>query len=159
MKYGEFKKELERVYNSKFKDSQCVVTCSGNLYNSIWIDLFLSKNQSECICNIRSNDMFHCVFNVKTVKGEFTEKITDNTELDNADLVLENVYNFYMINPTIQYMAYGSKKINYRKTTGNTDKILKAFERFVDKLYDSVCESLENGEIHNNYIDIVKSKI
>ncbi len=158
MVYGEFKKELERIYNSKFNDSQCFVETS-NFYKSIWITLFLSKNQSECANNIRDNDVFHINFRITTVNGEFENNITDNTELDNMDLVLENTHNCYTIKPDNQYCVYGSKSVSFRKTKGNTDKILKSFEKYVNRLYDSLVADLKDGIIHNNHIDIVKSKI
>ncbi len=158
MKYGEFKKELERIYNEKFKDSQCVVE-SSTFYKSIWITLFLSKNQSECANNIRMNDIFHIQFRIATVNGEFESIIENDTELDGVDLVLENTNNCYMTKPDNQYCVYGSKSVTFRKTKGDTSKILKSFEKYVTRLYDSLVADLENDIIHSSHIDMVKSKI
>ena len=51
------------------------------------------------------------------------------------------------------------KKVSYRKSSGSAEKLVKVFEKFIDRLYNSVIEDLNNGNIHENYIDLLKQKI
>ena len=90
--------------------------------------------------------------------GEFKENITDDMELP-ENLVLSNNSNMIKIIPENKYMAYSYDKVNFRKTKGNAEKILKSFEKYVIGLYNKVCELEKNGMIHDNYKELVKNKI
>ena len=46
------------------------------------------------------------------------------------------------------YCAYAN--INVRKTTGNANKILAAWEKFVDKLYSETVRLYQEGTLHKN---------
>ena len=157
MEYLELKKEIEKIYNNRFKKSKCVVSKGAFTSTTLFIQLYLVNAETESINGILQNDMFHFMFTLETETDK--DRAVETIDFSKENLVLSSVNNFYMIIPDNQYMAYSSKKVNFRKTTGNIDKILKSFEKFVDKLYLQVTESIENGEIHKNYIDLLKSKI
>jgi len=46
-----------------------------------------------------------------------------------------------------------------RKTVGNADKLISTFKKYVDRLYDIVNQQIAEGNIHNNFQDIVNVKI
>lgn len=157
MDYKELGKEFEKIYNKKFKNSKCDVSTGCFIGTTLYINLFLANSKEELIGGIAMNDMFQVMFSIETVNDK--DRKIESVDFSNEDLVLECCDNSYSIIPDIPYLAYGRQKVSFRKSTGNVDKILKSFEKFVDKLYDSVVEDLNNGLIHNDYIDLVKTKI
>lgn len=149
--------KLQEIYHKKFKNSSCSISYGCFKSTTLFVNVNLANNVDECINRIAQNDMFNIMFTISTVNG--TDRDCREIDYSNEDLILECSYNNYHIVPKNQYLCYGSRKVPFRKTTGNLDKILKSFEKFVDKLYDSVKNDLDNGFIHNNYIDLVKTKI
>lgn len=136
--------KLEKIYNEYFKDSKITISkaCLGN---GVFIKLYLAKNEHEEINGYFDNDMLKIMFYLK--------------KIDNDSYILENIVNFYHIKPTNEYMVYSTKKVGFRKTQGNEDKILKAFKKYVEKLHDAIVDDLENNRIHENHIELVKNKI
>lgn len=157
MNIRDLQTKLQEIYHKKFKNSSCSISYGCLKSTTLFVNVNLANNVDECINRIAQNDMFNIMFTISTVNG--TDRDCREIDYSNEDLILECSYNNYHIVPENQYLCYGSRKVPFRKTTGNLDKILKSFEKFVDKLYDSVKNDLDNGFIHNNYIDLVKTKI
>ena len=106
--------KLTKVYNEFFKDSKIAITknsFSGD--NVLWVQLYLAKTEEEEINRYFDNDMFDIIF-----------KITKTAE-DNY--IIENVKNRYLVKPTNKYLVYESKKVAFRKTQVNEDKIITTF--------------------------------
>lgn len=140
------KNRLENVYKEFFKDSKISITTSsfyGN-DNELWVRLFLAKDTSEVFNGIIENDIFNIIF-----------KIT----LDGNNSVIENIHNRYHIKPTNKYLCYESKKVAFRKTQGNEDKIIMVFRKYVEKLHNALLDDLKNGNIHDNHLELVKAKM
>lgn len=139
-------KKLTKVYNDIFKNSKIAITknsFSGD--NVLWVQLFLAQNEQEEINGYFDNDMFDIIF-----------KITKTAE---NNYIMENKQNRYLVKPTNKYLVYEGKKVAFRKTQGNEEKIITTFKKYVEKLYNALVEDLEQGNIHENHIELLKKKI
>ena len=138
--------KLTEVYEGIFKNSKIAITknsFSGD--NVLWIQLYLAQNKQEEINGYFENDMFDIIF-----------KITKTAE---NNYIMENRQNRYSIKPTNKYLVYEGKKVAFRKTQGNEDKIITAFKKYVGNLYNALVEDLKQGNIHENYLELVKEKL
>ena len=138
--------KLTEIYEGIFKDSKIAITkhsFSGD--NVLWVQLYLAQNEQEEINGYFDNDMFDIIF-----------KITKTAE---NNYIMENVQNRYVVKPTNKYLAYEGKKVAFRKTQGNEDKIITTFKKYVEKLHNALIEDLEQGNIHENHIELLKKKI
>ena len=72
---------------------------------------------------------------------------------------MENKQNRYLTKPTNKYLVYESKKVAFRKTQGNEEKIITTFKKYVENLHNALVEDLEQGNIHENHITLLTQKI
>lgn len=139
-------KKLTKVYNDIFKNSKIEITknsFSGD--NVLWVQLYLAQNEDEEINGYFTNDMFSILF-----------KITKTAE---NNYIMENKQNRYLIKPTNKYLVYENKKVAFRKTQGNEEKIITTFKKHVENLHNALVEDLKQGNIHENHITLLKKKI
>lgn len=153
----DFLQEIEKTYGKYFTNSKCVVEF-GSLYKSIYVRCYLVNNKNESINNIVQNDMFSISFSIKTENGEFSKDINLES-LVPENLVIEVTDNSYTIKPELQYMAYGRRKLNYRKTKGDSTKLLKTFDKYFKKLSEELKKDIEENNIHDNHIQLLKEKL
>lgn len=111
----------------------------------LWVQLYLAQDKSEEINGYFDNDMFSIIL-----------KIRENGE---NDYTMEKLNSSYLIKPTSEYMAYGRRQLAFRKTQGNEDKIITTFKKYVGNLHKALLEDLEQGNIHENHLELVKEKI
>ena len=138
--------KLELAYKEVFKNSKIAImknSFSGD--NVLWVQLYLAQNEQEEINGYFDNDMFDIIF-----------KITKTAE-DNY--IMENIQNRYLVKPTNKYLVYESKKVAFRKTQGNEDKIITTFKKYVENLHKALVEDLKQGNIHANHITLLTQKI
>ena len=138
--------KLTEVYESIFKNSKIVITknsFSGD--NVLWVQLYLAQNEQEEINGYFDNDMFDIMF-----------KITKTAE---NNYIMENKQNRYLVKPTNKYLVYEGKKVAFRKTQGNEDKIITTFKKYVENLHNALVEDLKQGNIHENHITLLEKKI
>lgn len=138
--------KLTEVYEGIFKNSKIAITknsFSGD--NVLWVQLYLAQNEQEEINGYFDNDMFSILF-----------KITKTAE---NNYIMENENNRYLVKPTNKYLVYKSKKVAFRKTQGNEDKIITTFRKYVENLHNALVEDLEQGNIHEDYITLLTQKI
>ena len=138
--------KLTEVYEGIFKNSKIVITknsFSGD--NVLWVQLLLAQNEQEEINNYFCNDMFSILF-----------KITKTAE---NNYIMENENSRYLVKPTNKYLVYESKKVAFRKTQGNEDKIITTFKKYVENLHKALVEDLKQGNIHENHITLLTQKI
>ena len=107
--------------------------------------LYLAQDKSEEINGYFENDMFDIIF-----------KITKTAE---NNYIMENNQNRYLVKPTNKYLVYESKKVAFRKTQGNEDKIITTFKKYVENLHNALVEDLKQGNIHENHITLLTQKI
>lgn len=153
MTIAEFMEELKKTYNKYFPNSFCAVRFSKNLGSTIWIDCYLAGDIHEVSNNIWQNDMFKICMNIFLPDG--TEKSSELPET----ITLESQSNWIAVKPSSKYVAFDTKKIPFRKTTGDGKKIIASFDKFVKRLYDSVKEEYNNDNIANNFTSIIAGKI
>ena len=137
---------LMEIYEGIFKNSKIAITknsFSGD--NVLWVQLLLAQNEQEEINGSFYNDMFSILF-----------KITKTAE-DNY--IMENEHSRYLVKPTNKYNYYESKKVAFRKTQGNADKIITTFKKYVENLHKALVEDLKQGNIHENHITLLKQKL
>ena len=60
---------------------------------------------------------------------------------------------------TTIYLVYEGKKVAFRKTQGNEDKIITTFKKYVENLHNALVEDLKQGNIHENHLELVKEKL
>ena len=138
--------KLELAYKEVFKNSKIAImknSFSGD--NVLWVQLFLAQNEQEEINGYFDNDMFDIMF-----------KITKTAE---NNYIMENKQNRYLVKPTNKYLVYESKKVAFRKTQGNEDKIITTFRKYVENLHNALVEDLKQGNIHENHITLLTQKI
>lgn len=139
-------KKLTKVYNDIFKNSKIEITknsFSGD--NVLWVKLYLAQNENEEINGYFMNDMFSILFRII--------KVEEN------NYIIKNEHSRYFIKPTNKYLVYENKKVAFRKTQGNEEKIITTFKKYVEKLHNALVEDLEQGNIHENHIELLKKKI
>lgn len=137
---------LTEIYEGIFKNSKIVITknsFSGD--NVLWVQLLLAQNEQEEINGYFCNDMFSILF-----------KITKTAE---NNYIIENEHSRYLVKPTNKYLVYEGKKVAFRKTQGNEDKIITTFKKYVENLHNALVEDLKQGNIHENHITLLTQKI
>ena len=138
--------KLTEVYKAIFKNSKIAITknsFSGD--NVLWVQLLLAQNEQEEINGYFCNDMFSILF-----------KITKTAE---NNYIIENENSRYLVKPTNKYLIYESKKVAFRKTQGNEDKIITTFKKYVENLHKALVEDLKQGNIQENHITLLTQKI
>lgn len=135
--------KLELVYKEVFKNSKISLSRSDLAKNVLWVQLYLAQDKSEEINGYFDN--FSIIL-----------KIRENGE---NDYTMEKLNSSYLIKPTSEYMAYGRRQLAFRKTQGNEDKIITTFKKYVGNLHKALLEDLEQGNIHENHLELVKEKL
>lgn len=135
--------KLQGIYNNYFRESK-IKFSKANLGETTFIKLYLAKDETEEAHGYYDNDMIKCLFRLKEQENNY---------------ILESIINCYFIKPQEDYLCYSQKTVSFRKTTGDEKKILSSFEKFVKRLHDSILEDEKNGLIHDNFKDLVKSRV
>lgn len=154
----EFKKALEDEYKKYFENSKIVVKASNNLYKTIYIDLYFAGDIEEVANKIWGNDLFKIMFQVETENGEFENDITDDMKMP-ENLVFSNVHNMVTTTPENKFMAYGSVSVPFRKVKGNTDKIIKYFDKYCANLKALLQDLKAENRIPENYMKLYYNKM
>lgn len=153
-----FLEEIEKTYHKYLPNSKCKAVFSKNIYSSISVYCFLANDKTELFNGYWDNDMINIRFTIDTGKGEFDKDINVESELPD-NLKLEANSKSYTIKPTEKYMAYGRRKVYFRKTVGNGDKIIKTLDKFFNKLYNQLQDDLEHDIIHDNHRKLLINKL
>ena len=137
--------KLELVYKEVFKNSKIALSRSSFKKDVLFIQLYLAQSENEEINGYFDNDMFG-----------ITLKVTENGE---NNYIMEKLSSSYLTKPTSEYMVYGRRQLPFRKTQGNEDKIITTFKKYVENLHKALLEDLEQGNIHENHLELVKEKL
>ena len=138
--------KLELAYKEVFKNSKIAImknSFSGD--NVLWVQLYLAQNEQEEINGYFDNDMFDIIFKI-------TKTVEDN-------YIMENIHSRYLVKPTNKYLVYEGKRVAFRKTQGNEEKIITTFKKYVENLHNALVEDLKQGNIHENHITLLKQKL
>lgn len=159
MKMNEFINEIQGTYYKYFKDSKIQVDFTSNLYNSIYIKCLLARDKTEVAHGIIDNDMLHIKFSIDHNGKAFDKDITINSIVDFNDLNLNCWDKSYLIKPNDRFLAYSSRKLTFRKTKGDTKKVISTLDKFFKKLKDQLISDYNENMIHKSHIEIVKKKL
>lgn len=142
----ELTEKLAEIYGKYFKDST-ITFRSGFLgdFSTIFVDLYLAKDETELINGYKENDMFKIAFRLK-----------DN---GNGNYLFENLSKCYFIKPKEQWLAYSRTDLQFRKVNGNEQKIADTFEKFVIRLKEQLKADIQADFIHNNFKALLTEKM
>lgn len=152
MKFNEFKEKIEEIYKEKFDQSlvECnVYRCLGK---SITIDFVMAGSREECASGYFDNDMLNGCFMIHLPDGW-----TEEDDLPEK-MTMAALKGYIRIKPEQKYLYCGCRKLPYRKTTGNAEKLIAAFGKFVDRLHEAVVEEYKNNNLLDKDMELVKSK-
>jgi hypothetical protein len=160
MNITEFKTQLEKSYAKYFTNSKIKIqnNCLGEGFN---ISCYLVNNIDEAINRIIQNDMFNISFEIITQTDNsnyFKPKITTLAELPQG-LVLNIWHKSYITKPDNKYYVYGRKYLNYRKQKGTAEKILIILDKYFSMLNSELKKEIQNNNIHDNFIELLKTKL
>ena len=158
MKMKEFLNEIENSYKEQFPKSKIVAELDNRFYNSISITCFIANDINEVANRIWQNDMLSIYFSIDSINGEFAKDITIESEIP-ENLKIEVSRKSYLIKPENRNMCYGRRKLSFRKTTGNYNKILKSLDKFFRRLRISLEKDVELNAIHDNHISLLLEKL
>ena len=147
----DFIEDIEKTYKKYFPKSLIKIRKSDILGSKgIYAECYLAKDESEVPHRILDNDTFHIKFCIETL-----ENFNDLPDV----MILEWYHKSIMLKPSDDFYYCDFKQLPFRKTKGNADKILKTLDRYFKLLKNAVIEEFENDNIHDDCIDVVKSKI
>ena len=126
-----------RFFNECICDAR-LVRCLGK---TVFIDCYLAKDKTEFPNNIVQNDPMKVTFAI-TVPND----ITVDDYLPDV-ITIESYQRCYATKPENKYLYCDLKKVPFRKTTGDPDKVLKTLDKFFAKLYDSMVTDYNNDNM------------
>ena len=147
----DFIEDIEKTYKKYFPKSLIKIRKADILGSKdITADCYLAKDESEVPHRILDNDTFRIRFCIENL-----ENFNDLPDV----MMLEWYYKSIKLNPSDEYYYCDFKQLPFRKTKGDAVKILKTLDRYFKLLKDTLVKELENDNIHDDCIDVVKSKI
>lgn len=158
MKVNEFLKEIEGNYNKYFTNSKCHTKLSTSLYHDIDVRCYLANNENECVNGYWENDMLSIIFSIETEEGEFPKDVNLYSDIP-ENLILKIHDKSYLLKSENQYLAYGRKNLSFRKTKGNSKKLINTLDKYFKKLHDELLNDIEKDNIHKDHISLLKNKI
>lgn len=158
MKLKDFIQGIECRWKKFFPRSKCEIYFTENIYGMIFAKFYLANESFEVQYGIWRNDMFSIAFSIDTIAGSLPKTLTELSELP-ENLRLTSDARSYFIKPEQKMFAYGSRKLNFRKTIGNAEKLLFAFEKFFKQLRETLLSDWKNDNICKQHIELVRSKL
>lgn len=151
MKFKTMQSEIVAKWSEHF-NGKCDVEICRVYGRFILIEMRLSEKIDVC----RENDIFQIRFII-----DLPDNFNESENLPKNLTITSNARD-YKIKPEaekIKYLVYEYRRIPFRKTTGTPEKIIQVIGKFIDKLYEQFATDYKNGNITNNYIEIVKENL
>lgn len=154
MKYSEFEQRIKEIYAAKFPNSICLCVLNTTLGGYISIDCYLAGNIDEFPHRIAENDAISVELNINLPRGWKHDDELPET------MILEALRNSIKHKPPQDesYLYCKYTKVSFRKTTGDAEKIIKAFTRFVDRLHKEISEQYANDNLLPDDMELFASK-
>lgn len=152
MKFNEFKGKVEEAFAEKFPKSYCdcrIVNCLGK---SISIDCLLAENEKECPWNQPANDTMKVLIHIKLPSGW-----DDGDELP-ENLSMKALRNSITVKPTDPCFHCSYKTVDFKNATGDSEKMIDTFGKFVDRLYSMIKEEYLKRNLMDRSADLIKAK-
>lgn len=160
MKFKTMQSEIMAKWSEHF-NGKCNVDFIGDYPGMcgrfIWIAMKLSEKTVVC------DDIFQIRF-IIDLPDNFNklEKLPKNLTITSKNFTGRNLALGYCIKPEPEKdkgLECGFRAIPFRETTGTPKKIIQVIGKFIDKLYEQFTADYKNGNITNNYIEIVKENL
>lgn len=149
MNFETMQSEILKKWDEHF-NGKCDIEICRVYGRFIWLEMRLSEKINVC----RQNDIFQISFMI-----DLPDNFNESENLPEKLTIISNA-RCYKIKPEKnKYLAYESRTIPFRKTTGTPEKIIQVIGKFIDKLYEQFTTDYKNGNITNNYIEIVKENL
>lgn len=143
MKFKEFQDRIMTAYTAKFPKSLCTCALISGFGKYIIIDCYLGAGDDEFPHRIAENDAISVKLNIDLPRGwKHDDELPDT-------MTLEAIRNSIKHKPPQDESYFYCKytKVSFRKTTGDAEKIIKAFTRFVDRLHKEISEQYANDNL------------
>lgn len=127
-------KDIEMLFQRTFSRSLIRTSFSTHLVPSATVTITLGDGRNEYSNGIIQNDPMHMIFMIHGMDndGNFSE------------LNVERIAGAGLMVPSEEpHLAYGRVKVPFRKTKGDANTVLRAFDRFFGKLQDAVRANLD----------------
>lgn len=143
MTFKDFEKRIKKAYAAKFDKSLCICGFNKTLGEYISIDCYLGAGSDEFPHRIAENDAISVKLNINLLRGWKHDDELPET------MTLEAIRNSIKHKPPQDelYLYCKYTKVSFRKTTGDAEKIIKAFTRFVDRLHKEISEQYANDNL------------
>ena len=143
MKYKEFQDRIMTAYAAKFPKSLCTCTLIEGFGKYIFIDCYLGAGVDEFPHRIKENYAINVKLNIDLPRGwEHDDELPDKMTFE---AIRNSIKHKPPQNESYLYCKY--TKVSFRKTTGDAEKIIKAFTRFVDRLHNEISEQYANDNL------------
>ena len=147
----DFIEDIEKTYKKYFPKSLINIHKEEMLSSkNIYAECYLAKDESEVPHRILDNDTFHIKFCIENLKN-----FNDLPDV----MMLEWYHKSIKLKPSDDFYYCDFKQLPFRKTKGDSVKILKTLDRYFKLLKDTLIKELENDNIHYDNIDVAKTKI
>ena len=142
--FNEIKKQISNEYSNVFNDS--IITFSNAFFgnDTIFVSMYLGKNNNEFINGINDNDLINALFQIKII--------------DNNTYLLEKVRYSIKIKTTNKYLYCEHKQLTFRKVKGTQDKIIESFKKIINNLYNSILSEYNNNNLLDYDMELFKTK-
>ena len=158
MKLSEFESQITDAYKKYFPNSRIFVQYSDKLGATITIGCYLAGDKTENSGNYWDNDIFSIAFSIHGESGQQLPKgLTADSELPTLELTKYRAH--YFITPENKNLCYESRSLSFRKTQGESGKIIDTLNKFFSKLHESITADYKNGRIHPNHFALVGKKL
>jgi hypothetical protein len=152
MNFIEFKEIILNEYKDYFPHSLCEVYVFCGLGKMLLINFRLAASAAECASGIIGNDCFHV---------SFTANLPDDyNELDNLpdNIVLECNARSYRVKSKNKYLYCDYKSVQFRKVSGDPEKVLKVIKIFIYRLHYSLMLDYHNNNLLECDHELVRTK-
>jgi hypothetical protein len=91
----------------------------------------------------------------------FIHDLPGNLQADSElpEMELTCHMNHYIVKTENDYKYSDSKRVNFRKVSGEAEKIVNSLDKFFSKLQAQILEDYTSGKMHPNHTEIVKIKV
>lgn len=144
-----FLEEVERLYHRYFPRSKIDANVVSILGLRIYIDCYLAGDKSEVPYGIWRNDMFQVSLYIDLTRDrQFYDPI-----------VLEGSESWVKARSESRYHSFDMLKVPFRKTKGDTRKILQALDKYFARLKGTLVRLDDEGLVREEDQSLVDKKL
>ena len=131
--------DIKNLFYKYFPKSYCNAYFSPSIHASITVTIALASDKRDAISNIMDNDPIYSTFMIDGFNREGEVQ---------GQIRAERIQGF-----GVWLKGYDKHKVQFRKTTGDVDRVMKAFDRHFSRLYQAVDQNRENLQLPD-HVDV-----